>query len=265
MSWLLDHTSIEVTTSQSPLSVESDGWSRTLHIDGKPAYNLGVICETCAFLFERLTGATQTFSVATLTQQLREGVTDLNAEVLQPLQPLLPPGKYEVLLLQVQPQLVVPNAAEDYFCQEQVHLWGIDAFWGLPHYPHTEYYRTLSKHIGNEQALFEFVVPMVPHGWLHRDEVTAYQAALEQQQAPTAFALSYLDVKQPAMWEGEPTITKHWCLTHLLLDGHHKLYAAALARQPLTLIAFLNLSASVAQRTEIEELLTILAPAQFST
>ncbi len=33
---------------------------------------------------------------------------------------------------------------------------------------------------------------------------------------PTALSLSILDVKQPAVWDGDPEVTKHTTLTHFL-------------------------------------------------
>ncbi|MFF4421542.1 hypothetical protein ACFY04_12270 [Streptomyces sp. NPDC001549] len=51
---------------------------------------------------------------------------------------------------------------------------------------------------------------------------------------PTAVAISTLDVCEPAI--GMPIDQyRHWGLTHFLLDGHHKLEAAATASRPLRL------------------------------
>jgi hypothetical protein len=64
-----------------------------------------------------------------------------------------------------------------------------------------------------------------------------------------------LDVKQPAVWSGEPTITSHSCLAHYLLDGHHKVFAASKAGLPLTLLAFLAIENGISSGEQIEQVL----------
>ena len=75
----------------------------------------------------------------------------------------MPKGAYQVLLSQVQPKLVVPGDENDYFTHEQVELWGIDSFWGLPHSPKTEYYRLSTQPLAGRRSQFEFLVPIFPH------------------------------------------------------------------------------------------------------
>jgi len=73
---------------------------------------------------------------------------------------------------------------------------------------------------------------------------------------PTAVALSVLDVKGPAMCGVD-----HWCLAHYLLDGHHKVAAAASAGRPLTIITFLATDRCVASTAEVETALVALEAA----
>ena len=152
---------------------------------------------------------------------------------------ILPSGAYKTLLLSCVPQLIIPSKQGDYFFEEQIQLWGIDPFWGVPHYTKNEYYRTEPANISNRGALFEFIVPMFPKRYLHQDTIQSYETLLGHQASPTALAISILDVKQPATWRGNPNITSHWCLAHYLLDGHHKVYAASQARKPISLLSFL--------------------------
>jgi hypothetical protein len=58
----------------------------------------------------------------------------------------------------VRPRLVRPADEGDYFAREQVDSWGVEAFWGLPVYPHTPYYRTfeLADRGLHTQSVFEF-------------------------------------------------------------------------------------------------------------
>ena len=70
--------------------------------------------------------------------------------------------------------------------------------------------------------------------------------------------LSVLDIKSPAVWEGDKDITSHWCLAHYLIDGHHKAYTAAISDKPLTLVSFLSMNQGISSEDEIVELIGIL-------
>ena len=95
-----------------------------------------------------------------------------------------------------------------------------------------------SNENGKRRGLFEFVVPMFPKNHLRADTISSYKNAFSHGVLPTALAVSILDVKQPANWNGNPELTKHWCLSHYLLDGHHKVYAAAEQGTPVSILSF---------------------------
>ena len=156
------------------------------------------------------------------------------------------------------PSLVYPGSKEDYFIYEQVELWGVDAFWGLPHFPKTEYYRLTSKEFVAGLGLFEFLIPTFPHNWLDTERINYYVQLLNSGSKPTAISLSVLDIKQPADWEGDKRITEHWCLAHYLIDGHHKAFAAASVGQPLTLISFLATEQGISRPEDVERVVNIL-------
>lgn len=79
--------------------------------------------------------------------------------------------------------------------------------------------------------------------------------ALRSKTSGTAVSIAVLDVKSPADWSGdqEPDPVEHWCLTHYLLDGHHKLHAASESGKPLNLLSFVALSQGVSDREQIEK------------
>jgi hypothetical protein len=227
---------------------------RYLTIGGQRAYDLGVACDTCAFLFERLDGANRSVSSAEASDALRSGIENVDEPTVAALSDLVPEGQYRISLSEMGLQLTAPGSPEDYFVGEQVDLWGIDGFWGLPHFPKTEYYRAASVPLGDGKQLFEFVVPMFPSSWLTGETVEKYRDQLRRGGCPTAVALSILDVKQPADWEGTPEITQHWCLAHYLLDGHHKVYAAASEGFPTRLLSFLAIDEGISQGAQIQEM-----------
>ncbi|HVE80227.1 MAG TPA: hypothetical protein VNA89_15280 [Gemmatimonadaceae bacterium] len=237
-------------------------WDRFLTLDGAPAYHLGNICNTCQLLFQRLDGANRTLSADRLGAELGAGRPSLDPSWLRAVGDLLPPGDYLPFYAELPPALVRPGGPGDYFAEEQIATWGVDAFWALPHDPRTEYYRgrrvELPRGRGWNRAIFEFVVPMVPHTWLDVERVTEYRVRAAGE-PPTALALSVLDVKMPATWDQEPAVAEHWCLVHYLLDGHHKTYAAALAGAPVGVLSYLAVGESLAERGDVLEAVARLA------
>lgn len=220
-------------------------------LDGRRAYHIGNICDTCSFFFERLEGANRSLGrEEKLIAALHGGMSALCPETVEALGRFLPPDAYTACLLESTPVLVRPGDASDYFCREEIELWGVDSFWDLPHDPRTEYYRLGSRPIGERRMLHEFLVPMFPKRWLDAPRVAEYIAQLQRGDSPTALAVAVLDVKQPADWEGEPAVTEHWCLAHYLLDGHHKTCAAAQAGKPLTLLSFLATTQGVSSEEQ---------------
>ncbi|MER7535644.1 hypothetical protein ABTX77_12765 [Streptomyces sp. NPDC097704] len=220
---------------------------RLLVVDGEPAFELSGWCGTCAFLFSRLETATQTLSPAGVQEQLAGTLDDPDAGgVIDVFSALLPAGEYLPVLLRIEPRLVVPGKESDYFGGEQVATWGLDDFWGLPQYPHTPYYRTFETAVDASAHLYEFVVPMVPPTWNDRRRVDEYAELMGRGTVPTAVAVSTLDVCEPASARSTDHY-RHWGLTHFLLDGHHKLEAAATTGRPVQLLSLLALGEGLAE------------------
>lgn len=236
---------------------------RYLRLDDKRAYECGNNCNTCAFWFERRDGANGSLSFADAAEILNLGLVTLDDKIIQNIADCLPCGDYIAILGRITPKLVLPSDQNDYFCQEQVQLWGIDPFWGLPHHPRTEYYRAGSRAIGEDKGFFEFVVPMFPHGWLKLDRLAEYKYQLGRGGRPTAVGLGFLDVRSPADFDlgpGQalPGIREHWCFPSFLIDGHHKVYAAAALGCDISLLTFLAPSKGTADVEQIEAMLTFL-------
>lgn len=219
---------------------------RLLVVDGEPAFELSFWCGTCPLLFRRLETAKQTLSLEGVQEQLTGALADPgDGGVIDAFGALLPQGEYLPVLLRVEPRLVIPGKEGDYFSGEQVATWGLDQFSGLPEYPHTPYYRTFETAVDASAHLYEFVVPMVPPTWNARERVEDYVKLMGRGAVPTAVAVSTLDVCEPAVGLGADH-SRHWGLTHFLLDGHHKLEAAATAGRPVQLLSLLALGEGLA-------------------
>jgi hypothetical protein len=260
-------TRITIANSSSILSFEkpSSGpgpeFDRYLMIENKRAYHIGNICGTCEFLFERLDGANKNISATNIAERLNAGINITESAFTEALSRILPDGSYFVNFPIVRAQLITPGDPDDYFINEQVDLWGLEPFYALPHNPKIMYYRSRSIALGKHSQLFEFIIPMFPHTWLNPERLTHYRNEISSGVQPTAFALSILDVKQPAVWNGNPNpqITEHWCLAHYLLDGHHKIHAASQLHAPLKLVSFLAIDESVASPEKIRSALPFIS------
>jgi hypothetical protein len=228
-------------------------------LDDEPAFELSFWCGTCPFLFKRLEGSNETLSLAALERHLAEGVDGVDEAVIDRFASLLPPGEYMPLLLRVRPRLVWPVAPGDYFSEEQVATWNVDGFWGLPEYPQTPYYRTFETPVDSDAHFYEFIVPMVPPSWNDRDRVEEHRKRLVAGDRSTAVAVSLLDVCEPAVETGARDPYAHWCLTHFLLDGHHKTEAAASSGEALQLLSLLAVEESLAAPEEITKIAQLRA------
>jgi hypothetical protein len=235
--------------------------NRYLTLDGREAFELSFWCGTCPFLFERKSGANRTLSPEGLTARLNQGLEDVDLDVVAAASELLPEGQYLPVLTEVTPRLVLPGRTGDYFAEEQVRTWGISNFWGLPEYPRTPYYRGAAEPAGEGARLFEFIVPMVPPSWNEPDRVGNYEERMASGQVPACLAVSILDICEPAVagpGAAEPDLV-HQGLAHFLLDGHHKMQAAAQASRPVRLLSLLSIDHSLAARDAILAVPAILA------
>ncbi|HZG62215.1 MAG TPA: hypothetical protein VEY13_01705 [Rubrobacteraceae bacterium] len=176
MSALLDTTSIKASGSRSVVSFEQPahegyaGWSRYLTLDGEKAYFIGGACDTCAFVFERMGGASRNVSPGEAADGLRRGLSKIEDAPISTISEFVPGGSYRVNLLQLSPTLVTPGTALDSFAHAQAALWGTDAFWGLPHHPKTEYYRAASIPLGGKQTPLRVRGPHVPEGLVEQED-----------------------------------------------------------------------------------------------
>jgi hypothetical protein len=265
MFHILQQKLMKAGSSASRLRFEADLGpvqigNRYLLLDGKRAYNVGINCQTCATLFQRLPGANQSLGMQETVEALRHVVDSFDEEVVSTVALGLPEDEYLGALADVSLLLVQPGDQNDYFMSEQMALWGEDTFWCLPHDPRVPYFRAGEKDMGDRRKLFNFVVPMYPTKWLTFRTVSDYMKEQERKGSGTAVAISVLDVKGPCDWVGEEPRgpLEHWCLTHYLLDGHHKLHAAHLSGRPLRLLTFVALSQGVSTREQVEEGLRLL-------
>ncbi len=254
-----EHKWIKTGSSNSRLQFETESFTRYLVLDGKRAYTLGLCCQTCSLLFERLPGANQTAEIEATAEALRAGVNSLSDEVVDIIGKGLPKGEYAALLADTPVRQTSPGDASDYFSHEQIELWGEDNFWCLPHDPRISYFRAGDRDLGQGRRLFNFIVPMFPTKWLSMTTAEEYKEALRTKGSGTAISIAVLEIRSP--WDGgpNPEVVEHWCLTHYLLDGHHKLHAASETGKQLQLLSFIALSEGISTREQVDEAAAVLS------
>lgn len=249
---------------------EKKGWrgERYLTIDGRPAYTLTYWCGTCGYFFERAGDAGRVGSIDTLRGRTATGLEAIDDEIVQPYTTLIQSGDYIVVLREIHPRLITPGSPEDYFTTEQMALMDAERYPSgyFPYDPRLPYYRGSrlkgrlrgrSSRVFWSTGLFEFVIPMVPDDRLSTDTVAAYRQSLTRGQRPTAIALSCLDIELPHNQAYNSELQSHWCWGHFLLDGHHKMFAAALEQRPITLLSFVALESGLSSPDDVRRMLAI--------
>lgn len=253
MSRIIDSTQINIEKSESILGFETTGegnwkvWDRFLTIDDKKAYHIGNVCGTCSFFFERLEGANRSISPEEVVGLLNNGLEIIDKDTIDKISSIMPNGNYIINLIEISPKLVSIGMEDDYFSKEQAEELGIDSFWGFPHHPKVRYYRGDTRSLGDSRMLYEFFVPMFPQNWLNNDKVIEYKRNLLKGQKPTAISITILDIK-----EHHDGTKAHWCLTHYIVDGHHKVFAANETNKEISLLSFLAVDQGISDSEEIE-------------
>ncbi|XVV17115.1 hypothetical protein ACQP2X_22880 [Actinoplanes sp. CA-131856] len=230
---------------------------RKLFLRGWATFELALWCGTCPALFTKL-AEPEAADLGLANDRLNAGLQRIDDDVLAVYGTVLPESEYTVLLLEIRPRLVEPGDRFDYFAHEQVTTWGVDPVLGGPEDPGTPYYRTFEAPVGKDRHLYEFVVPMVPPAWNDSRRVAEYATAGEH---ATAVAYSILDVLQPATNAGDDYYA-HWVLSHFLLDGHHKLEAAAMKGRSVRLLTFVDERAGIAAPGELATMVRARAHAR---
>lgn len=237
---------IELTTTGT---ANWPAWDRFLAVNGGPVVHIGNICGTCSFFFERL-DSTARPPIDVMRAELAKGFAEIDPVLVESFGALLSKGEYLLALIDCVPVRVEQGTDDDYFVADKQ-----DAY-DDPMEPNTHYYRLkdrssidLGKDRYDDPVLgFEFIVPLGQP--IDPATLSAYRARLIAGERPTAVSLSVLDIKQP--YDGHA----HWCMAHYLLDGHHKVEAAARAGKPITVLAFIPVEGGISREEHIADFLS---------
>lgn len=264
MKRLINNRKTKIVSSTSPLTFETTGgdswevWDRFIAVNGQNIYHIGNVCGTCYFFFEKLIDYKKSINPKETIDKLNIGLSSIDDNAIDVLQEIIPNGFYEIALLTISPKFALVGQKGDYFAKDQVDLWGIDGYYGVPHSPKVNYYRGTDKEIGDDRKLFEFFIPLTSPDYIDRTRVDFYKEQILKGYKPTAISVTILDVKEPAVWpdnEVKPEFTSHWCIAHYILDGHHKIKAASDLNSKITLLSFIATEKGISSTDQINELL----------
>ena len=142
-----------------------------------------------------------------------------------------------------------PGTPGDYFATDVVRLFGLEApDFEKPSGPNTTYYRFGFDHerertgrLGrpHKALVTSVVMPLHDVAQLNRDRIEFWKRQYMAGTKLTAFAVSVVDDQAPAMEPPDPTYAyeEQFLFTNCVLDGHHRIQAAAELGAPVRILS----------------------------
>jgi hypothetical protein len=249
------------------IEVEKDGLLRFIRGNHGPIlaagdielHKIGYDCDTCGGMFEQVGDYKTPLTPEEISRRFSEPMLALDRDVVDSIKVLLPAGSYNVGLLRILPSVhqtlgrttqdALPDVREYQFIGRKLTI----------ERPHL--YKLLTENEQGEDVKincfdwrphFESEV-ILPHRDLASiDWKRVHEYERIDNDSHTALVLSLGEARG-----GECTLAR---LTHFLLDGHHKLWAAVERQRPIQLLSFFNMSES---RLPLDRFM-VRHPAEFS-
>ena len=238
---------------EKPVRWEHQEWLYdVLHIHDHAVSQAGLVMETMEALFDVLATRQRPplISVHSLTAALSLGIDQLDPQIVSPIANLLPPGYYMVSLSTVRPRLVEPGTALDYHVTEMSIFWPEDtaraalaAYYRTPgwHEPATITYMSGQQDQGVDVGVNVLLPTQAPEA-MNEQRGEHYRQALASGARPTVVTLHEFRYRNSNSQHGGTDLLANLGLSiHHVLDGHHKLHAAAGAGAPVSVLAFTQL------------------------
>jgi len=201
-------------------------WSREMFLDGKKMFEYGPNCETCEFYMKQVGNTVSSVTIDSVRDRLNSDVTELSDDLVFPLSTIPPAGTYGVVLREVMP---VFDAQPDFYAAEDTVPYLVNS-------------KEISKAV-NESGMDgegykygritakEYILPMRKNSGLDGKRISHYEN-MPPGNSPCAVSLSFLEMHG----RGDYDIF----MLHFLLDGHHKIEAAANMKKPVKLLSFIS-------------------------
>lgn len=273
---ILENTSGEGVVSFEPWSVQgpeyaqdNSRWYCHLTVGGQRIFEYGCPCGTCGIVFRKLKSAANRISDAEAVELLGSLDAIPSDSVLLRLARILKPGAYYPVITEGTIRRIEPGAKEDYFANDVVRLFGLDApEYKEPSSPKTPYYRIgtdralnrTGRTSGPHKALITAVImPLQDPASLKHDRVEYWKQQHAAGNRLTALAVSVIDDQAPAMDPKDQTYEykEQFLLTNCLLDGHHRAQAAAELGAPLRILSLFTKDFSLVK--DDKEIISVLS------
>lgn len=255
----LENKSGEGVVSFEPWAVQgpeyaqdNSRWYCHLTVGGQRIFEYGCPCGTCGIVFRKLKSAANRISDTEAVELLGSLDSIPSNDVLLRLARILKPGSYHPAITEGIVRRIEPGTKDDYFSNDVVRLFGLEApDYKEPSSPKTPYYRLGSDHAlnrtgrtsGPHKALVTAVVmPLQDLASLNRDRVEYWKKQHADGRTLTAFAVSVIDDQAPANEAQDQTyeFEEQMLFTNCLLDGHHRVQAAAELGAPIRILSLIT-------------------------
>lgn len=236
-------------TSGPDYEADHSRWYCHLTVAGERIYEYGCPCGTCGILFRKIGQPTRSLNDDEAVSILGSLERVPSASDLRRMARVLEPGVYYPFVIAGLVTLVQPGAPDDYFATDVVRLSGLDPpDYREPSSPRTAYYKlgsdfdlTRSGRLGgpHKALITSVVMPLHDPSALNADRIAYWKAQYEAGVPLTAFAVSVIDNQAPAMWPDDRSYAyeEQFLLANCLLDGHHRIQAAAELRVPIRILS----------------------------
>jgi hypothetical protein len=227
-------------------------------IRGERVFEFGCPCGTCGILFRKVSAPAHRVSDSEAFELLGTLDSLPPDEMLRRLARILQPGSYHPAILEGTVRLVEPGAPDDYFASDVVRLSGPDY-----ENPRTPYYRfgtefewgrrtgrTTSPH---KALITAVIMPLHDPSQLDRERVAYWLRQGDAGTLLTAFAVAVIDNQSPAMAPADNSYSyeEQFLFTNCLLDGHHRVQAAAESGRTVRILSLLARESSLVATDDI--------------
>lgn len=235
---------------------DNSRWYCHLLVNGVRVFEYGCPCGTCGIVFAKVASPLNRVNDREAAELLGDLDTTPPNTVLRRLARVLEPGTYYPIVIEARVRAIEPGGPDDYFANEVVHLFGFEPpEYARPRNPATRFYRMVPDYFlprtgrlnGPHKAMAtSILMPLHDPARLDRARVEAWRRLGATGRRLTALAVSVLDDQEPALAVTCP-YEEQFLLTNCILDGHHRVQAAAELGVPLRVLALFSKSYSLAR------------------
>ncbi len=255
-------------TRKSNENHDPSRWFCHVMIGGERVFQFGCPCGTCGIVFRKVGDSANRVDDSEGVRLMGPLESVPSSRTLERLARPLQRGTYHAVVIEAVPTLIPPRAADDYFSTDAVRLFDSRSYPSdEPNDPRTSYYRIgdevvsrgTSQRVAPYNALaLSIAMPLHDPENLNRTRVEHWKDLARTGAQLTAFAIGIVDQQAPATENADENypIEEHLVLTNCLLDGHHRIQAAAEMRLPIRILSMITDEFSlVKDRAAIEAIL----------